>query len=69
MRITYDPAVDALYIYLSDAEAASTREVAEGVQLDLDAEGRVIGIEILGYRERVSAETPSSVSVTLPLPQ
>ena len=69
MRITYDPVVDALYIYLNDAKAASTREVAEGVQLDLDAEGRVIGIEILGYRERVSAEAPSSVSVSLPLPQ
>jgi uncharacterized protein YuzE len=68
MRITYDPAVDALYIYFREDDVATTQEVAEGVQLDLDAEGRVIGIEILGYRERVSSDAPSSVSVTVPLP-
>lgn len=52
MRITYDPAADAMYLYLTEHAAkgpdvARTEEAAAGVMLDLDSESRVIGIEIL----------------------
>ena len=40
---------DALYVRVRDGEVADTVEVAEGVIVDLDREGRVLGIEILGY--------------------
>jgi uncharacterized protein YuzE len=32
-----------------------TEEVAPGVMLDFDADGRVIGIEVLGVRDRMQA--------------
>jgi uncharacterized protein YuzE len=52
MRVTYDPAADALYVYVCDAEVAETREVAPDFNLDLSAEGDVVGIEILGASQR-----------------
>ena len=52
MRMTYDPAADAMYLYLTESpggggEVARTEEVAAGLILDYDRDGRVIGIEML----------------------
>jgi uncharacterized protein YuzE len=51
MRVTYDPAADAMYLYLTERaegpEAARTEEVAPGLMLDFDSDGRVVGIEML----------------------
>jgi len=54
---TYDPEADALSIQLaaSGTEIATTEEVAPGVILDFDAEGRLVAIEVLSVRKRVSA--------------
>ena len=56
MRVTYDPAADAMYLYLTERSAgtpdvARTEEVAPGVMLDFDVENRVIGIEILSVSQ------------------
>ena len=47
MRLTYDPEADALSLRLSDAAVESSEEVAPNVVLDFDAEGRVVGVEVL----------------------
>lgn len=47
MRMTYDPDADALMLRLSEAPVQESGEVAPNVVLDYDAEGRVVGIEIL----------------------
>ena len=52
MRVTYDPAADALYVHVSTGEVAETREVPPNVNLDLSASGEVVGIEILGASAR-----------------
>jgi len=46
-RPTYDPEADAVYIPVSDARPSEAEEVAPNVVLDFDAEGRVVGIEVL----------------------
>ena len=46
MQIHYYADTDSLYIDLSDATSADSREVAPGVVLDLDAENRSVGIDI-----------------------
>lgn len=51
MRISYDPEVDALYISFLET-TVTTEEVAEGVALDYDAQGRLAGIEILDALRR-----------------
>ncbi len=47
MRIEYDRDVDALYIRIQEKEIAESREVSDGVILDLDEQGLVIGFEVL----------------------
>ena len=51
---TYDDEADALYVRTAgkDVKVFDTREVEPGVILDMDADGRVMGVEILGVRTR-----------------
>jgi uncharacterized protein YuzE len=46
MRIEYFPKTDSLYIDLADRPGTDTREIAEGVVLDIDESGNVVGIDI-----------------------
>lgn len=50
MKITLDKEADAAYIYfkeISDGEVANTISLNESINIDLDKEGKTIGIEIL----------------------
>lgn len=62
MKITYDPEANALYIQLRDAEPRDSMDIEEGVTVDLDADGHVIGIEILDASDRLTPEELTSVS-------
>ena len=61
---TYDPQAGATYVYLDDPTSpggvARTVEVDATVNLDLDADGRVIGIEILAAWPGASAAPEES---------
>ena len=46
MKLHYYPETDSLYIELRDVPGAETREAAEGVNVDLDANGNIVGIDI-----------------------
>ena len=46
MRFHYYPETDSLYIDLSEKTSVDSREVAPGVVLDFDAQGRLVGIDI-----------------------
>lgn len=46
MRLSYDRDTDSLYIHLNERPGADAVEVSEGVVLDLDAEGRPVGIDV-----------------------
>ena len=52
MKIEYDPKADAMYIRLAAGEVVDSDEVRPGVVLDLDAQGRVLGIEMLDVSSR-----------------
>lgn len=47
MNVTYDAETDTLTILLRSGEARTSEEVRPGVILDLDADERLIAIEIL----------------------
>ena len=47
MKAEYDAEVDALYVRFTEAAIADTEEVRPGIMLDLDAAGRIVGIEVL----------------------
>jgi uncharacterized protein YuzE len=46
VKINYHPDTDSLYIDLSERASAESREVSEGVVLDYDADGNLVGIDI-----------------------
>ncbi len=54
MKVNYHVETDSLYIDLSDAESADTREVSEGVLLDYDTEGNLVGIDIDNASRKVN---------------
>ena len=53
MKIQYDPEVDALYIELRDVHADHNVDIEEGVSVDLDVDGHIVGLEILDASERL----------------
>jgi uncharacterized protein YuzE len=53
MKISYYPYTDSLYIDLSEQQSTESREVSEGVVLDYDAQGRLVGIDIDNASNRV----------------
>ena len=56
MRLRLDKACDALYLRLDNSAIGESEEVKPGVILDFNAEGKVVGVEILNLSERVPAE-------------
>ncbi|HWP01090.1 MAG TPA: DUF2283 domain-containing protein, partial [Methylococcus sp.] len=46
MRLSYDPDTDSLYIHLSERPSTDSEEVAEGVVLDFDENGGLVGVDV-----------------------
>ncbi len=46
MKLNYYPDTDSLYIDLSERSSVESREISEGVVLDYDAAGNLVGIDI-----------------------
>ncbi len=61
MRVTYDPEVDAAYIYLKREPVLKTEVVTDAVNIDLDADGNLIGIEILWASTQFPVSSLSSL--------
>ena len=46
MKLHYYADTDTLYIELRSGPGVEVREIADGLNADLDAEGRVVGLDI-----------------------
>jgi uncharacterized protein YuzE len=46
MKLNYHADTDSLYIDLSERPSARSHEISDGVVLDYDTEGRLVGIDI-----------------------
>ena len=56
MKVSYQPATDSLYIDLSEATSVESREVSEGVVLDYDEAGNLVGIDIDNASRKVELQ-------------
>lgn len=63
MRVEYDPQADAMYIRLRQGDVADSDEIRDGVVVDYDASGEVLGIELLSASRRT--DNPAELVVTL----
>jgi uncharacterized protein YuzE len=64
MKLRYYPETDSLYIELNSAPGAEVREIVEGLVVDLDANGDVVGFDI----EHASQKLDLSKVETIALP-
>jgi uncharacterized protein YuzE len=67
MKLNYHPETDSLYIDLSEKTSVETREISEGVLLDYDVDGHLVGIDIdnasnkVQLKDLVLSKLPSKV--------
>ena len=66
MKLHYYPETDSLYtiLELRGEPGAEVREVADGLNVDIDAEGNVVGFDI----DRASSRLDLSTLETIALP-
>jgi uncharacterized protein YuzE len=56
MKLNYYPDTDSLYIDLSEQASTESREISEGIVLDYDADGNLVGIDIDNASEKVDLQ-------------
>ena len=52
MRVRVDHGADAVYVNLTDRPIKESEEVADGIVVDYDNQGRIVGVEILDASKR-----------------
>ncbi len=62
MKLHYYPETDSLYIELRSGPGVETREVVHGLNVDLDADGGVVGLDLDGA-SRLDLTTLETVSL------
>lgn len=53
MKLNYYADTDSLYIDLSEKASVDSREISEGIVLDYDEEGQLVGIDIDNASKKV----------------
>lgn len=56
MKLNYHSDTDSLYIDLSERTSVESREISDGVVLDYDAEGNLVGIDIDNASRKVALQ-------------
>lgn len=57
MKLHYYPETDSLYVELKAGPGTETREVADGLNVDLDSGGEVVGFDIDHASKRFDLST------------
>ena len=65
MKLHYYPETDSLYIELKATPGTETREVADGLVVDLDEKGEVVGFDIDLASKRFDLSTLETVALPL----
>jgi uncharacterized protein YuzE len=62
MKLEFDPVADAAYFEISTAEVTTTKQIETGIMADYDAEGHLVGSEVLSVSKRVIGKTLDEVA-------
>ena len=66
MKLHYYAETDSLYVEFTAQPGAETIEVADGLNVDLDAHGDVVGLDIDRASKRLDLSTLEAESLPLP---
>ena len=67
MKLNYYPETDSLYIDLSEKTSVDSKQISEGVVLDYDTDGNLVGIDIdnaskkIQLKELILSRLPSAI--------
>ncbi len=63
MKLHYYPETDSLYIELKSAPGIQAREIVEGLVVDLDANGDVVGFDIDGASRKLDLSKVETIAL------
>ncbi|MFQ5884008.1 MAG: DUF2283 domain-containing protein [Thermoplasmata archaeon] len=66
MRVKVDLENDALYFRFCNDTIEESEEIVPGIVIDYNKDGKAVGIEIVGIREKIPPEELAFVKVDLP---
>lgn len=62
LRLEYDPEANAAYFRFASGAVQESAEYGDGIVLDYDAKGRIVGMEVLDARRRLSPDLLSEAA-------
>lgn len=65
MKLHYYPETDSLYIELSAKPSSDSQEVADGLVVDFDTDGNVVGIDIDHAAQKLDLSTLETVALPI----
>jgi uncharacterized protein YuzE len=63
MKLHYYPETDSLYIELAAAPGAEVREIVEGLVVDFDTQGNVVGLDIDNASRKLDLSKIETISL------
>ena len=57
MKISYDKEVDAIYLKILDLKPEGVIEVAEGINIDVTVDRKIVGIEFLEATKKITIDS------------
>ena len=63
MKIEYSKETDAIYVYFKEEFVAKSKEIEDGIVIDFDEKGQLIGIEVLDVSQRFSLSDIVNVNI------
>ena len=65
MKLHYYPETDSLYIELKSSPGTQTREIVHGLNVDLDANGGVVGFDIDHASDKLDLSSIETIALPL----
>lgn len=63
MKLSYDVKTDSLYIHLADRPSVDSDEVVDGVVLDYDGSGALVGVDVQHASQKADMTTLSLLNL------
>ncbi len=63
MKLNYDKKTDSLYLELRKGKYDRSKKISDGVLVDFDKTGKVLGIEVLAAKDIMPSFTPGKTKL------
>ena len=63
MKIEYSKVTDAIYVYFKEDFVERSKEIEDGIVIDFDKNGQLVGIEVLDASKRFSLADIVNVNI------